>query len=78
MQILSKLDELSYLARETSGAAFVIQHNKETGQFKVVFNNAVNKCKELKDTDFLSAIINAIEWLKKERSPLNTSLKYKL
>ena len=62
--LIEKLENLSNLARETSGAAFVIQHCKENGKFKVVFNNVFIGSKEkLKATDFETAIDEAITFI---------------
>jgi hypothetical protein len=64
------LDELSFLSRETVGASFTIQHNKETGKWKVVFGNAMAARAKLKDTEFEDALKQAIDWLRNERKPL--------
>jgi ABC-type nitrate/sulfonate/bicarbonate transport system substrate-binding protein len=70
-EISKLLDELSFLSRETNGASFTIQHNKDNGLWKVVFTNAAMFSKEkLKHTDFTQALKDAIEWIKKERKPI--------
>lgn len=70
-EISKLLDELSFLSRETNGASFSIQHNKDTGEWKVVFTNAMMFSKEkMKYTDFVSALKNAINWIKSERKPI--------
>lgn len=64
------LDELSFIARETTGGSFVIQHCKEDGQWKVVFTNAMAMVKndgKLKYTDFRQALINGIIWIRSRR-----------
>jgi hypothetical protein len=69
--VFKLLDELSFLSRETNGASFTIQHNKETGQWKVVFSNAMMFSKQkLKYTDFEQALKDAIAWIKAERKPI--------
>jgi hypothetical protein len=69
MKTLSeKLEQLSNLARETSGAAFVIQHVKENGKWKVTFNNLLlSKKNKPKETDFKSAIDAAIQFILENR-----------
>ncbi len=70
-EILKLLDELSFLSRETNGASFTIQHNKETGAWKVVFLNAMMSSKEkMKYTTFDQALKDAITWMKSERKPI--------
>lgn len=64
------LDELSFLSRETIGASFVIQHSKDSGLWRVVFNNAMVQLKNdqrTKETDFHTALSNAVEWIKSRR-----------
>jgi hypothetical protein len=70
-EILKLLDELSFLSRETNGASFTIQHNKDTGMWKVVFTNAMMFSKEkLKYTTFDQTLKDAIAWIKNERKPI--------
>lgn len=66
------LDELSFLSRETTGASFCIQHIKDTGKYKVVFNNAMTQMKHdpLKQTDFESCLTEAIDWIRVKRKPV--------
>lgn len=75
------LDELSFLSRETVGASFVIQHSKDDGSWKVVFNNAMVQLKNdpLKNTDFKQALINSIEWVRTKRRAVEVPIeKYTL
>jgi hypothetical protein len=66
--ILEKLEQLSTLARETSGGSFVIQHIKETGKWKVVFGCIMtNKKDKLQPTTFEQAIDEAIVWISTRR-----------
>lgn len=72
-EILKLIDELSFLCRETVGASFVIQHSKDTGKWKVVFNNVMLSSKErLKEKDFDDALKDAIQWLRSERKEIVT------
>lgn len=69
--ILKLLDELSFLTRETNGASFTIAHIKDSGKWKVVFNNVMVARKTLVEKDFDEAIKDAIQWLKSERRPVD-------
>lgn len=77
--IQDMINELSKLSRETKGASFTIQHNKDTGQFKVVFQNIYTAAaKALQYTSFERAISMAIDFLKNERVPMPNEFKYTL
>lgn len=76
--ILDKITKLSQLASETSCAAFVIQHVKSTGKFKVVFNNKFGSSKKTKPEDFEKAIDNGIEFLLKNRKETDIKNHFKL
>jgi len=69
--LLSALDELSFLSRETSGASFAIMHEKSSGKWYVCFNNAAMTSKhKLLPKTFDEAITDALEWLKENRRPI--------
>ena len=76
------LDELSFLSRETTGASFVIQHSKDSGLWKVVFNNCMVTLRNdpLREyVEFEQALMNAIEWVKKNRKSIEVPVeKYTL
>jgi len=62
--IIAKIDQLSNLARETAGAAFVIQHCKDSGLWKVTFNNIFMRGKDKpQPKEFEAAIDDAIEFI---------------
>lgn len=67
------LDELSFLSRETNGASFNIQHCKDNGLYKVVFNNCMVRLKHdplARETDFETALENGIKFIKQTRRPV--------
>lgn len=74
------LDELSFLSRETSGGSFYIQHVKDSGKWKVCFQNCMMFSKQkLKEKDFDEAIQDAIDWIKTERRQVEIPIeKYTL
>jgi hypothetical protein len=68
MALLDKIEKLSFLSRETTGAAFVIQHEKSTGLFKVVFSNVILSSRsELKAKALDDAIDDAILFIESRR-----------
>lgn len=74
------LQELSLLSRETSHASFGLQHLKENGYWKVVFNNAMAARSFLKEKPTVQeALQEAIDWLKQNRRPVEIPVeKYTL
>ena len=74
-EIPKLLDELSFLSRETIGASFVIQHSKENGLWKVVFNNCMVTLRNdpIKETvEFEEALRRGIAWIRSRRKPIET------
>lgn len=76
-EILNVLAELSQMSMETAGASFNIQHDKKTGGFKVVFVNKRDGL-GLTSTDFLSAIKEGRDCLKKNRQDVVIKKGYRL
>ncbi|CAK0747816.1 hypothetical protein CCP3SC1AL1_1560004 [Gammaproteobacteria bacterium] len=74
--ILKKIECLSKLSQETGGASFVIQHLK-SGKFKVVFQN-VFRTKKPEETDFETAIDDAIKYVIEARREIPTTERYTL
>jgi len=77
MTLEKKIKWLSILSQETKGAAFVIQHMKSTGLFKVNFNNQFPNGM-LEAQSFEKAIDAGIKWLTENRKERDVGEIYTL